>query len=84
MIPVSTGMAGGKEVSYDRSNGYEHIGKTDIFLGGKRFTKQRNVCTEILMESFVSYFVPVQREKISWDLYHDEPVDSTSSSACQE
>lgn len=36
------------------------------------------------MESFVSYFVSVQREKVSWDLYHDEPINSTSSGACQE
>lgn len=36
------------------------------------------------MESFVSYFISVKREKVPWDLYHDEPVNSTSSSACQE
>lgn len=69
-------------MSYHRANGYEQV--VEIFLGKKRFTKQRNVYTEILMESLVSYFISVQREKISWDLYHDEPVNSTSSSACQE
>lgn len=73
-----------KEVSYDRTNGYEQVGEIDIFLWDKRFTKQRKVYTEILMESFVSYFISVKRKQISWDLYHDEPVNSTSSSACQE
>lgn len=71
-------------MSYHRANGYEQVAERDIFPEEKRFTKQRNVYTEILMESFVSYFISVQSEKVSGDLYHDEPVNSTSSSACQE
>lgn len=84
MIPASAGMAGGKRGHMTGQMDMNRQERQIFFLGEKRFTKQRNVYTEILTESFVSYFVSVQREKVSWDLYHDEPVNSTSSSACQE
>lgn len=86
LTPVSTGMAG--EVSHHRTSEYEQIRVTGrCFSERKEMHKQGNVpCLprDSCGKFCGLFYTSIQRQQVSWDLSHREPVNPTSSSACQE